>query len=206
MTVMFRREWFNWFLWILASLIKNGRTLRKCYLFSYRYKNVWDIGICLKPHFYKKCVNNFKTLGQSFLELRQISLRALQFYICKFEINCYRRTRCTNSWSNLTSKCNANTFVKVDALIEGNYRRTISYLQGCSWPKLHWDAINWVIRNLQEEQLYAECGARVNNFYLSKLLCIFSSLFAKNFNKARYNMYGNPVPVFSTEGSRLEEK
>ena len=22
--------------------------------FSCRYKNVWDIGICLKPHFYKK--------------------------------------------------------------------------------------------------------------------------------------------------------
>ena len=108
---VFRREWFNWFLWILASLIKNDRTLRKCFLFSYRYKNVWDIGICLKPHFYKKCVNNFKTLGQSFLELRQISLRALQFYICKFEINCYRRTHCTNSWSNLTSKCNANTLI-----------------------------------------------------------------------------------------------
>ena len=25
------------------------------YLFSCRYKNVWDISICLKPHFYKKC-------------------------------------------------------------------------------------------------------------------------------------------------------
>ena len=52
-------------------------------------------------------------------------------------------------------------------------------------------ARNWVIRNIrriqfaiQEEQLYAECGARLNNFYLSKLLCIFPSLFAKNLNKA----------------------
>ena len=52
---VFRQEWFNRFLWFLASLIKNGRTLRKCYLFSYRWKNVWAIGICLKPHFFKKC-------------------------------------------------------------------------------------------------------------------------------------------------------
>ena len=52
---VFRQEWFNRSPWFLASLIKNGRTLRKCYLFSCRYKNVWDIGICLKPHFYKKC-------------------------------------------------------------------------------------------------------------------------------------------------------
>ena len=65
---VFRKEWFNRFPWFLASLMKKGRTLRKCYIFS----------------------------------------------------------RCTNSWSNLTLKCNANTFVKVDARIEGNCRRTIS--------------------------------------------------------------------------------
>ena len=36
---VFRQEWFNRFLWFLASLIrKNGRTLRKFYLFSYRYR------------------------------------------------------------------------------------------------------------------------------------------------------------------------
>ena len=35
-------------------LIKNGGNLRKSYLFSCRYKNVRDIGKCLKPHFYKK--------------------------------------------------------------------------------------------------------------------------------------------------------
>ena len=47
-------------------------------------------------------------------------------------------------------------------------------------------ARNKVIRNrrriqfaIQEEQLYAECGARLNNFYLSKLLCIFPSLFSQ---------------------------
>ena len=54
---VFRQEW---------SSIKNGRTLRKCYLFSYRHKNIWDIDICLKPHLYKK-VNNFKSLRQIFL-------------------------------------------------------------------------------------------------------------------------------------------
>ena len=51
---------------------------------------------------------------------------------------------------------------------------------------------------MQEEQLYAECGTRLNNYYLSKLLCIFPSLFTKNLNKARYNIYGNLLPVFST--------
>ena len=30
---VFRREWFNRFLWFLASLIKNDATLRKSYLF-----------------------------------------------------------------------------------------------------------------------------------------------------------------------------
>ena len=28
----------------------------------------------------------------------------------------------------------------------------------------------------------------------------------QNLNKARYSIYGNLLPVFSTEGSRLEEK
>ena len=48
-------------------------------------------------------------------------------------------------------------------------------------------ARNWVIKNIrrrqlaiQEEQLYTECGARLNNFYLSKLLWFFPSLLAKN--------------------------
>ena len=52
---VFRQKWFNRFLWFLAYLIKTARTLRNCHLFSCGHKNVWDIGICLKPHFYKKC-------------------------------------------------------------------------------------------------------------------------------------------------------
>ena len=63
---VFWQEFFNRFLWFMESLIKNGRTLRKCCLFSSRYKNVWDIGTCLKPRF-KKNGNNFKTLRQIFL-------------------------------------------------------------------------------------------------------------------------------------------
>ena len=60
---------------------------------------------------------------------------------------------------------------------------------------------------MQEEQLYADCRARLKHmFYLSKLLCICPSLFETNLNKARYSIYGNPLPVFSTEGSLLEEK
>ena len=31
-------------------------------------------------------------------------------------------------------------------------------------------------------------------------------IFEKNLNKARYNICGNLLPVFSTEGSRLEDK
>ena len=55
---------------------------------------------------------------------------------------------------------------------------------------------NWIIINLrriqfaiQEEQLYAECGARLKNSYLSKLPCICPSPYnfrMKNPNKARY--------------------
>ena len=60
---------------------------------------------------------------------------------------------------------------------------------------------------MQEEQLYADCRARLKHMiYLSKLLCICPSLFETNLNKARYSIYGNPLPVFSTEGSLLEEK
>ena len=48
---VFQQERFSQF---LAFLIKNSETLRKCYLFSCRYKNVWDIGIYLKLHFHEK--------------------------------------------------------------------------------------------------------------------------------------------------------
>ena len=68
----------------------------------------------------------------------------LKFYICNFEVNRDRRTRCTNSWSNLTLRCNANTFVKVDTQIEKNCRRTLSYSYQsyCVFSLLFWQKIS----------------------------------------------------------------
>ena len=64
--------------------------------------------------------------------MQQISLRApVKFYMYKF---CDHTTHLTKFWSNLTLKCCANTFVKVDAQIGEEYRRTIFYLQGYSDP------------------------------------------------------------------------
>ena len=56
---VFQNKRFNRFLRFFASLINNDGTLRKCYLFSYRYKNFCDIGIYLKPHFYEKSHDRF---------------------------------------------------------------------------------------------------------------------------------------------------
>ena len=166
-----------------------------------------------KTAFLQKNVNNFETLREIFLYLQQIRLISLQFYICKFEVNRYRRTRCTNSWSNLTLKCNPNTFVKVDAQIEENCRPTIRYPQARVFLPKASVARNWVIRNLrriqfaiQEEQLYAEHGARLKNFHSSNLLCILPSLFETYLNKAKYSVYEKHLKVFSVAGFRCEEK
>ena len=64
-------------------------------------------------------------------------LRALKFYICKFEVNGYHTTRFTKFWSNLTFKCHANTLVKVDTQIVEECRRTLYYLKGYSYSKLY---------------------------------------------------------------------
>ena len=40
---VFQNKRFNRFLRFFASLINNNGTLRKCYLFSCRYKNFWSI-------------------------------------------------------------------------------------------------------------------------------------------------------------------
>ena len=68
---VFQQKRFNRFLLFLASLIKNGRTLRNHYLFSFWYKKVWDIGIYLKPNFAKN-VNNFEIARQIFQILKSI--------------------------------------------------------------------------------------------------------------------------------------
>ena len=61
---VFQQEQFNRFLWFLASVIKNGGTLRTCYLFS-----------CTKS------VNNFKILRQIFPYLQQHFLKVPTFLI-----------------------------------------------------------------------------------------------------------------------------
>ena len=43
------------FLWFLASLIKIVELYENFCIFFCKLKNVWDIGIHSKPHFYKKC-------------------------------------------------------------------------------------------------------------------------------------------------------
>ena len=65
-----------------------------------------------------------------------IGLRPLQLYIRKFEVNRDLRNRSAKCWSNLTLTCNDNTFAKADAQIEEECRRTTSYLQGYSSPRL----------------------------------------------------------------------
>ena len=152
---VFRKEWFNRFPWFLASLIKNGRTLRKCY-------NIFS--------------------------------------------------RCKNSWSNLTLKCNANTFVKVDARMEGNCRRTISYLlkgilaQSFSCKKLNnRKRTANTVRNTRRTTLCWMRG-KIMNFYFSSLLCICPSLFENYLNKANYIIYEKLSRVFSVAGFRFEEK
>ena len=84
-----------------------------------------------------------------------------------------------NSWSNLTLKCNAYTVFESWRMNRGKLPEDYLLSERVFLPKAS-VARNWVIRNLkriqfaiQEEQLHAECRARLNNFFLSKLLCIF---------------------------------
>ena len=64
------------FVMILASLIKNKRTLSKRYLFSVGINTFEISGIYLKTHFHKN-VHTFKILRQSFPLLQQVGLRGL---------------------------------------------------------------------------------------------------------------------------------
>ena len=112
-----------------------------------------------------------------------MNLRALYFYICKFEVNRDCRIRYTNSWSNLTLKCNANTFAKVDARVEGNCLRTISYAQGYFCPKLQLQETEW-------SETYSEYSSQCkkNNFMLNA---------GQDKRIAVYQTYFVFVPLFS---------
>ena len=128
--------------------------------------------------------------------------------------NCDRRTRCTNSWSILTLKCNANTFC--ESWHRNSGQLPTDYLLSARVFLPNASVGNWVIRNVRQILLHVRntrrttfCWMRgkIKELLFIKVTVYFvPSLFAKNLNKARYNIYGNLLPVFSTEGSRLEEK
>ena len=86
-----------------------------------------------------------------------------------------RATRCTKCWSNIALKCYLNTFVKVDAQILDNCRRTIPYLKGYSYPKLHCKKLSNqepmvnTVGTTRRTTLCC-CGLRLNNFYSSNLV------------------------------------
>ena len=72
---------------------------------------IFEISAYFENRIFTRNVNNFETLRQIFLLLQQISLRALLFHNCKFEVELA---------AQLTLKCKANTFVNVDARKEEN--------------------------------------------------------------------------------------
>ena len=116
-----------------------------------------------------------------------------------------------NGLSNLTLKCYANTFVKVDALIDEGCLQTISYLKRYSCLKLH-------CKKLSNQKLTAntvstlrrtilsECVVILKNLYSLNLLCICPSLLETNLNKVKYSLYEKLSRVFRVGGSRFEEK
>ena len=97
------------------------------------------------------------------------------------------RSHCTNSWSNLTLKCEANTFVKVDAWIRENCWRTISYLQGYSCKSFSCKKLSY-----QKHTANTVCKTRRTTLcwmrdkiaeFLFIKLCIWPSLFETYLNK-----------------------
>ena len=116
-----------------------------------------------------------------------------------------------NGWSNVTLKCYANKFVKVDARIDEDCLQTISYLKGYSCLKLHCKKLsnqkltaNTV--NTLRRTILSECVVILKNLCSSNLLCICPSLLETNLNKAKYSLYEKLSRVFSVAGSRFEEK
>ena len=137
LNLVFRQERFNRFLWFLESVIKNGGNLRNRYLFSLFSFGIkfFEISAYLKICTFTKDVNNLETPWLQFFSLTAADKpqSSQLLCICTFEVNRDHTTRCTKCWCNLTLKCYANTFVKVDAQIEKDCRRTICYLKGYSY-------------------------------------------------------------------------
>ena len=89
----------------------------------------------LKMHFYKKMSITWKLYDRFFLYY--ISADKPQSSLSLKSIVTVGLAAQNAHWSNFTLQSNANTFVKVDAQIEEECRRTLSYLQGYSCPKLY---------------------------------------------------------------------
>ena len=117
---VFRQQRFLWFFGILSEGWCNFKKMLR-YLFSF-----WK----LYDRFFLYYISADKP--QSSLSLKSIVTVELAAQ--------------NAHWSNFTSQCNANVFVKVDAQIEEECRRTTSYLQGYSCPKLHCKKLS-TIRN-----------------------------------------------------------
>ena len=98
----------------------------------------------LKMHFYKKMSITWKLYDRFFLYY--ISADKPQSSLSLKSIVTVELAAQNAHWSNFTSQCNPNVFVKVDAQIEEECRRTTSYLQGYSCPKLHCKKLS-TIRN-----------------------------------------------------------
>ena len=136
-----------------------------------------------------------------------IGLRALQFYICKFEVNRDQSWSIAKCWSNLTLTCNDNTFAKADAQIEEECRRTTSYLQGYSCPRLFCKKLSNEKPTARNTRRTTLCWMRnkIKELPFIKLF-ICSSLLETNLNKAKYSISEKLSTVFSVAGLRLEEK
>ena len=78
---VFRQERFKRFLWLLASLITNGATLRKCYLFSCRCKNVPYRQMFKTAFLQKKMSTTWKLYDRFFLILANKPQSSLVLYL-----------------------------------------------------------------------------------------------------------------------------
>ena len=78
---VFRQERFKRFLWLLGSLITNGATLRKCYLFSCRCKNVPYRQMFKTAFLQKKMSTTWKLYDRFFLILENKPQSSLVLYL-----------------------------------------------------------------------------------------------------------------------------
>ena len=172
---VFRQEWFNRFLWLLVSLVRTvelwGDVIYSLIgIKMLRYRHMFKTAFLQKMSIISKPYDKIFSSANKPQSSLVLYLRVWN--------------QCTNSWSNLTLKCNINTFVKADAQIEENCRRTMNVLSArVFFPKTS-VARNWVIRNLRQIQfrntrrtILCWMRARLKNVHSSNLLSICLSLF-----------------------------